>query len=238
MTSYFEFAGRRSDEFGLVIEYVPHHTAAKRRVETVEIPGRNGLLLHDTGTYEHVTQTYEVWFHADRLPPAEAARQLKLWLLQGTGYQTLRDSYDPEVFRRAVFTGPMDLEILFRRYVRFELEFDCMPQRFLDAGAFPVQVQNGGILLNRYMPALPKLVVTGSGAGTVTVGEYAVGISDIPPGGITIDSDIQDAYSGMTNANGLISVPSGFPRLEGGANKIQWTGGVTAVQITPRWWTL
>lgn len=238
MDSYFDFAEQRSKDFGLVIEHVPHYEAAKRRVETCEIPGRHGLLYRDTGCFENVTQRYEVWFCAGSRPVAETVHRIAEWLLGGTGYQRLCDSYDPDVYRRAVFAGPMDVESVFRRFVRVTLEFDCLPQRWLTAGEEEQSITSGSVLTNPGMPARPEIIISGSGAGQIDIGNYSVSISSIPSGGLVIDCDLQDAWSWQKNANGLLTLSNGFPVLEPGDNTIGYSGGVTDMSIIPRWWTL
>ena len=57
-------------------------------------------------------------------------------------------------------------------------------------------------------------------------------------GGLTIDSDTQNAYDGTTNKNSIITVSGGFPVLATGETIVSFSGGITAVQITPRWWRL
>ena len=85
-------------------------------------------------------------------------------------------------------------------------------------------------------PALPLIEVTGSGDITLTVGDVDVEITGLE-NKITLDSETQNAYNGTTNLNGIINAPD-FPVLREGVNNISWTGTVTSVQITPRWWTL
>ncbi len=56
---------------------------------------------------------------------------------------------------------------------------------------------------------------------------------------ISIDCDLQDAYSGTTNKNSDIILNGGeFPKLDPGENQISFSGGITSVEITPRWWTI
>ena len=78
--------------------------------------------------------------------------------------------------------------------------------------------------------------MTGSGKGTVTVGGRTVTLSKITSGMI-LDSLTQNAYLGSSNLNGDISAAE-FPVLLPGESAISFTGGVTALDIVPRWWTL
>ena len=94
------------------------------------------------------------------------------------------------------------------------------------------------MLHNTGMEALPLLQVTGSGAGVLSVGDITVNISNIGDT-LTIDSATQDAYSGTVNKNSVVTLVNGrFPSLPQGDTAITWSGGITAVTCTPRWWTL
>lgn len=236
--SYFEFAGRRSSEFGLVIDQIPVHNIASRRVDEFEVPGRNGTLIQETGAYSNVEQVYSCWFRSRPNLPPEMVREIAAWLTGSRGYQTLRDSYDPGVFRMARFTSSIELTNWWFRRGRLELAFDCMPQRWLDEGQFPQIVGNGDFLVNRWQRALPLIQIVGSGGATLQVGDYTVTISSIPAAGLILDAEIQDAYNETGNRNSLVTLSNGFPALEQGPNLITWTGDITSVKITPRWWTL
>lgn len=233
--SFFEFNGQRSTDFGLTINEIPTHNIASRRVEEYEVPGRNGVLIQDSGAFSTVEQIYNCWFRS-KTPP-EYVREIASWLIGAKGFQILRDSYDPGVFRKARFSGQMQLENWMRRFGRLEVVFTCQPERWLDEGAVVQTLTNGDDVHNRWMRALPVIALTGNGAGVLNVGDYTVTLSNIP-GTMILDADTQNAYNTTGNLNSLVTLPGGFPTLEQGQNIITWSGGITSVKITPRWWTL
>lgn len=237
MRSAFYFKGKSSLEYGICVEKCPSFGAAQRVVEQIQIPGRNGALIVETGAYNNVLQSYEVWFKDRYLNATQAARELALWLLSGKGYFQLEDTYDPDIYRKAVFYGPLDVENWMLLRGRATLEFDCKPQRFFKSGDRPIKIQSGQTLYNSGMPALPLIQITGTGEGEIVIGGSTVEITDIP-GSITIDSDVQNAYNGLSNLNNNIIVTGGFPVLDTGENVVAFSGGITGVEITPRWWTL
>lgn len=55
---------------------------------------------------------------------------------------------------------------------------------------------------------------------------------------IVINSEIQDAYEGTINKNSYISLNNGFPKLGIGENEISFSGGITHIEMIPKWWTL
>ena len=75
----------------------------------------------------------------------------------------------------------------------------------------------------------------GSGSGTVTIGNTTVSLTDISEY-VMLDCDIQDAYKGVVNKNSTMT--GSFPKIEGGEQVVSFTGGITSLEITPRWWTL
>ena len=237
MGNYFFFNGARSIDKGLTIEYCPSVGTGQRVVEKISVPGRSGDLVIDTGAYGNYIQPYEIWFKDKLRGTTRAARDIAQWLLSGIGYMRLEDTYDPEVFRLAMFTGPFDVGNWMLTHGRATLEFDCQPQRWLKTGQLPVAVQSGQSLINTWQPAKPLIQVTGTGDGTLVVGGSTISISDMT-GAITLDSETEDAYSGTENLNNNVQVNGGYPILQNGETAVSFSGGITAVQITPRWWSL
>lgn len=237
--SYFYFAGQSCLDFGLHIEEHPHYTTAQRSVTTQQVPGRNGLLAFDTGAFGNGGVSYKVYVNATASNTMAAGREISTWLQGNTGYQRLEDAYDTEVYRMAIFTGPMDFSNFFQRYGKATLTFSCMPQRFFKSGESLLKLSNGVILRNYWMCAKPLIQVSGSGQGILYFNDYQVTISSIPSGGITLDCETENAYQGVDNLNGLISVSNeDFPRLVNGDTQIRWSGGITSVSMYPRWWAL
>lgn len=240
MKSYFIFGGAPSLNYGISVESYPDISFPERVLESYSVPGRNGNLIFDTGAYGNTTQIYSCWYKPlPGISSYDQIRELSKWLLSSAGYQRLEDTYTPDVYRMALYAGPADISTFFKKYGRIEIEFNCMPQRWLKAGEVPIDITSGMQLHNDGEPALPLIQVSGSGSGTVSIGNRTVSLSSIPAAGVIIDSDTQNIYSETQNYNSIASVTGGgFPILLPGLNNIQYSGGVTAVQITPRWWVL
>lgn len=232
------WAGKSSDDVHVIVERYPSITLAARKLETQAVPGRNGDLLFAQNAYQNYIQRYEIYVSAEcrRLP--RAMRDVAAWLCGPSGYQKLEDSYDVDTYRKAYFAGPLDVESVLHRFGRAGIEFSCQPQRFLRIGDEPIRAVNGQMLRNPTpFTALPRITVTGTGAGTLTVGDVTVTINGMPRGAVVFDSDTQNAYYGAYNLNSTISAPE-FPTLPAGETVVRWTGGIAGVEIIPRWWTL
>jgi phage-related protein len=78
----------------------------------------------------------------------------------------------------------------------------------------------------------PIITVTGTGEITLIVDMTIVELSDMN-GDITIDSVLQEAYSGVESMNNRMS--GDFPTLSPGNSTISWTGNVTYLTVTPNW---
>lgn len=237
MSSFLIFDGKNSLDYGVLIEKYPSRPYPERIYDSYTVPGRSGSLVYDTKAYNNVTQAYECYFKNGMASSYEMERYLTAWLLQPKGYRILEDSYDPEVFRKAIFAGPVDVSSFFAKYGRCTLEFNCQPQRWLKSGQNAINAGNGMQLWNDGETALPIIQVNGSGSGTIGIGSSTIQLSQIPER-LTIDAETQNIYAGLQNYNHIATITGGFPVLPNGQTGISFSAGVTSVSITPRWWIL
>lgn len=240
--SKFSFGGKSSEAFYLTVEKLPVITAPEKKYSTISVPGRNGELHIEENAFRDYIQPYECWFRGPDAKAPDVAHAIKEWLLGSRGVQILKDSYDPDHFRKATYLGPMDMERLLNEYGRCIIQFSCNPQSFLNIGEQKIGFTTAGTLRNPTpFTALPLITVYGSGAGVLNVGKQRVEIKELADV-ITLDCESMNAYrkigDGATqNMNNKISAPV-FPELTEGENIISWTGSVERIEIIPRWWTL
>ena len=241
MHNGFSFGDKATWDYGMHVEKYPRLGAPGRKQKTYSIPGRSGDLHVAEDAWENYPQAYEVYFRGS-LPSPEQAHAVKAWLFGCAGYRRLHDTYDPKYYRMAVCKGPMDIENILNKYGRCKVYFDCAPQSFLVDGDNPVQFEAAGQLYNgTSFEAKPIITAYGNAAGTVTVGTAVVEIKEISDP-IILDCEMMQAYSkpgdgAAVNRNRSISAPE-FPTLAPGANPVAFTGGITKLEIIPRWWTL
>lgn len=231
----FTLDGVNCRAYGIMVSGEKTFDAPERDIKSISVPGRNGDLTIDNGRFKNITVTYPAIIYGNF---ANNARQVRAWLCSVPGYRRLEDDYDTETFRMARF----DAGLGFKTWANnangeVKIQFDCMPQRFLKSGEATVtKTASGGYITNpTQFDALPLITVNGTGSGTVTVGSTRVSISDIGTS-VALDCEICRAYNGDTARDGTIT--GKFPALVPGRNTIRWTGGVTSVEITPRWWTV
>lgn len=241
MRNGFKFGEKGTWDFDMHVEKFPAQNVAARKTQTVEIPGRNGALHFLQDAFSNYTQAYHCYFHS-RLPAPAQAHAVKAWLMSSGAYQRLEDTYDPEHFRLAAFNGPLNIENILNKYGRCTVNFDCDPRSFLKSGESVLTFTAAGQLINpTAFTALPLITIYGTAAGTVTVGTATVTINSITDP-VILDCELQNAYSQLgegapENKNGSIkAIP--FPTLFPGSNPIAFSGGITKIEIIPRWWEL
>lgn len=228
------FDGRSSDDFAVYVEHYPPRPIPERKTERVSVPGRSGDIIYIQDAYKNVLQSYDIYISAERQRLSLAAMAVANWLC-APGYRRLEDSYDMEVYRLAMFTGGVSLANTLNMFGRATVTFDCMPQRWLKMGEYTRRFDAAGTLINPTgMTALPLITVRGKGAGTLIVGGKTLKLTDC--NGITLDCSTQNAYRGTSNLNNTVT--GSFPALGAGKSSISFSGGVTAVDIVPRWWSL
>lgn len=233
------YNGRSSKEIGLEVETFPSYQSPKRSYEKIHIPGRNGDLLIDNGSWENTERSYEVSIGSYRRRYYEMMNAVSEWLHSAISYVRLEDSYEPEYYRLAAYLEDVSMTNLFNRGGKATITFDCKPQRFLKLGDVPIILTEKSTTIQNPtgFASLPIITVYGTGSGVLVVGTYTVEISDIG-NQIIIDSEIQDAYWERTNKNSVITIRNGFPKLDTGLVTIGFSGGISQVEVIPKWFTL
>lgn len=234
LDEYFVFDGVNSHDVGLKLQSFMTFSSPTPIVETVSVRGRNGNLHFYNGSFENIQGNASCFALQESV--GQAIDQIKRWTVRSAGYKRLEASSEPNSYRMARVSSGPETELRVRLLAPFTLTFDCMPQKFLKSGENTITMTGSGVLYNDGFDALPLITVYGSGASTLNVSGTTVQIKSIN-GSLTLDSETQNAYKGTQNKNSTISAPK-FPILYSGDNEISWTGGITKIEITPRWWTL
>lgn len=233
MRNYFIFDGENSKDYGVYISGQGTFNAPERDYKTIAVPGRDGSLLGVDHRLENVELTYNAFIYANFKQNIAALRSM---LLSKTGYKRLTDTYHADEFRRAFYRGGLDVDVTPKNDAgEFDIEFECMPQRFLLSGESQLSIQSGGSITNPTLfPSKPLIDVTGY--GTLTINDQTITISNTFPA-ITIDCELQDCYYGLQNANRQVVIEGNtFPELRAGANNFAYDNTITGVTVTPRWW--
>lgn len=224
---WFHFKGKDSRDFGILISAAPEKVRAERRVEQVTIPGRNGDLTVDEGTYAPYVISVECSTRG-----SENLDEILAWL-NGAGDLILCTEPD-KVFRASIY-NKISVADMICLYNSFLLQFRVQPFKYSVNAAgdaleltAPTTIRNSGTVYSE-----PLITVYGSGDITLTING-----ADFPLYGvqesITIDSEMMEVFKGNANQNGKYGGAE-FPRFEVGKNEISWTGNVSKIKIQPRW---
>ena len=237
MRTCFTWNGKNSGDFGIYVQETPKLTRAARKMQVVDVEGRNGAIVFPQKAWNNVARSYAV-FSGEKTWDAERNFDAIIEWLSAEGYCRLEDDFEPDVFRMAYFAGSVDITNLFGETGQTTLDFNCKPQKFLKSGEKAISFSSGGGTLRNPtgFEAKPLITVYGSGSGTISIGGTSVSISSIGTS-VTLDCENMDAYKGSTNRNNTITA-STFPVLKPGDNAVTLTGGATSAVITPRFWRL
>lgn len=256
MPNSITWHGVNSNTLGLRVERFPNHDRPMQKVDRVSVPGRNGDLFFFQDAWNNYIQNYEIFAGSGNrgstaptftsimswlCPPKEAATIDDYIKLTTGGYKQLIDTYEPDTIRLAAYANPTEISDSWTRYGEAVLAFDCRPERFTaDAFTMITKTTTGGYVTNPTdRPAKPFIKVYGSGDGVLTVNGYQVSIAGMADY-LNIDCDGQNCFRQIAeNRNNLLTLANGFPVLgASGRSYISWTGGITKVEIYPRWWRL
>lgn len=231
----FYLDGIDANSVGIRLQAPVEFSKAVPVVESQAIPGRNGNLIFETGSYENRVGTASCFCLQKDVERAigSAGR----FLIGEKGYRRLETSDDPDHYWMARVENSPQISMRLRTLAPFDISFDCKPQRFVKSGETSVVFTSNGSISNQYgQTALPLITLYGNGTGTLTIGSCVVEVKSLD-GVLYLDSDTQNAYNNDGNQNMNINAPS-FPTFPGGETRIAFSGGVERVEIVPRWWEL
>lgn len=241
--NYFEYKGIRSTDLGLRIESKEVFSGPQYDLNFEEIPGRDGDLIRTNGRYPNVQVTYSVFLPAKSVLELSAKiAAVKAWLYTDLDrYHQLEDTYNPQFYRKAVFAGKLDIEDELNRIGVFTVSFSCLPFMYSLEDGTQTEYATGDTVNNPYpFPSKPYIKVYGSGNGTLTLQSAShneTWVFTALDEYLEIDSEQMNFYKDAEPLNDLVE-GSGFPVLYPGENAITLTGGITKIEIEPRWRTL
>lgn len=239
--NFVVFDGQNLSDFGLHVSGAGTYGSPERDVDEEEIPGRNGSLIFDNGRYKNADITYKVSILCETEDEyTRKMQELRSFLSSRIGYKRLEDTYRDGEYRLATFVDGLepDDEVMLRGS-EFDLKFNCKPQRFLKTGEYKLTFTGSGSIYNStYFNAKPLIRIYGT--GDVSIGSYDIQINtNSTVDYIDIDSDIMDCYCKTVNCNDLVVLSGNeFPVLIPGKNNIEFSGNITKIEITPRWYVL
>lgn len=209
---------------GVVIENIPTITKPKKRITTYTIPGRNGVLNVDEGTYDPISLTLNCHFQDGNANILE----LNNWL---DGFGKL--SLDGIKYYEGIINNNIPYEQI-TNFKKFQINFQLNPiqkkiiptTNVIDISEATNTIEVGGTT-NTY----PTITIEGEGQLIVRINEITFTL-DNADGEYILDSEAKEI---IHNNQSAMSIMSGdFPYLVPGDNEIfiSGTGTYTSMSIT------
>ena len=242
--NYFIYNGISSKDMGVRISSKNIFSAPKYDLAFQSIPGRDGDLISPNGRFPNVMVSYTCFIPAKSIAELSAkVTAIKGWLYtEPDRYHTLSDSYDTSFTRKAVFNNKLDISDELNRIGVFTVNFTCHPMRFsVDGAKKSTHTAKSFQLTNPYQfYSKPYIKITGSGTGTLTIQSASLNktwnfksISEY----IECDSELMNFYKATVLKNDTVTGDA-FPLLGPGKNTFTFSGGITKIEVIPRWCSL
>lgn len=231
------WAGKSSQDLGIVIEKAPTISRPARKFTTYTIPGRSGDIIEPQDAWSNYTQSYSIWAGGYTDGSAQLSMSaISAWLLSPKGYQRLEDNFEPDIYREAYFVGPIEAEDILSQVGKCEIQFNCKPQRYLKLGEKRKTYSSGDVIFNpTQFEAKPLITVYGSGNGSITINGSTLTITGMTDY-LNIDCETMDVYRQTSeNRNSLVS--GTFPTIAPESNTIVYNN-LSSVEIIPRYYSI
>src|SRR5690625_4399670 len=237
MKAYFEYKGISSLDMHLRILNEISFPSPEADIEFVEIIGKDGELAIDNERLKGVNFPIPVVLKTPSDKTVEqASTDISNWLKNDIGWYPLKFLGSSNYEYIAMCYEQFDIEETLKRFGKTVITFRLKPyKRFV--GEKPIVLFNGQTIVNKgTRVAKPLIRIEGHGDITLTNnGKDWLMLTGID-GHITVDSESMNVF--RDNAVQFTKMKSHlrplFPVLDVGNNKIEWTGNVTKIELTPR----
>lgn len=223
----YEFNGMDLASIGIIVDHVPNITKANKRISTYTVPGRNGFLAVDEGTYEPFVLTLQCHINTDDFDIDVVKDTLD-------GYGTL--SLDGEREYTAFVNNQIDFtKVAQMPFRRFALQFMVNPiaQSYEST---TVNITTSGQHINIFdanATMYPILTIEGDGDLAISINNQTFHLTASSSETYTLDCELKE----ITDSNGLNAsslMYGDFPSLIAGTNTVEYTGDVTSFTIEYR----
>lgn len=232
--AFIQYNEKKSIDFGLVLMNEVEHESTSNDIETIIVPGRDGVLLRDKKRLNPVEKAFPFLIRSD-VNLTKTQEDIADWLT-ASGYHELKLSWDNEYIYLATVLQGFSIQELLRAFGKLRVSFLVHPIKFLVSGIRELTLTKGQLLANEgRLVAKPIITLTGSGNCDLTINGRTTKLKNIQ-GSITLDMQKNVIYHGVLPAWDKVerSTHSQLPYLDKGNNTITWTGNFT-VKIRPYW---
>lgn len=227
----FNFGGKNSfSDYGIYVTSRPSIPSPKRKISSVNIPGRNSSLKFDENKYEDITITVKCSVKGTDY--YKKIDEISGWLF-GSGEDELIFSFDEGKKYIAQVVNSIEFSQVLRYVSEFVIVFNCQPFKY-DISNANVVITKPGVINNLgNIYSEPIIKVNGSGNIVLSINGEVINLYEVSEM-LIIDSVIENCYNEkLENRNYKMS--GEFPVLESGENNISWTGNISNLEVTPNW---
>lgn len=209
---------------GIINEKIPTITKGKKRIETYEVEGKNGLLMVDKGTYESFIVSLSCHFNENVFDIDE----IKSFL---DGYGKL--SIDGVREYEAVINNQIDFEEVLRSgFRKFPIQFLCNPiAHDIEPTSVEITESPTTFTINQTANTYPVLTIKGTGDVVIYFNNKAFYLYNLNSEyTYTLDCDAKEIIDQL-GRNCSNQMRYDFPYLKPGENTITYTGTITSFEI-------
>jgi len=237
MSAYFEYKGIKSTDMHLRILNEISFPSPEADVEFVEIMGKDGELAIDNERLKGVNFPIPVVLRTPSDKTVEEmATDISNWLKNDIGWYPLRFSGSPNYEYIAMCYEQFNIKETLKQFGKTVITFRLKPyKRFRDDES--IILSNGQTIVNKGT-RIAKPLIKIEGHGDITLknnGKDWLMLTGVD-GHITVDSESMNVF--RNNVVQFTKMKAHlkplFPLLSVGNNKIEWTGNVTKIELTPR----
>jgi phage-related protein len=213
-------------DLGLRITQPPVAPISRQIVNSIPVDGREGTLTILRG-WEDMRFIFRAALLGNDFH--RRFREILPSILQA---KTIYFSNDSDVFYNIKTANATPMEQKMVTLYEFTLSFTCSPFKYIRNVA-PITLTASGSVTNLgTVHSLPKITAFGTGSQTLTINGNGVTLN-ILQGSLTIDSELKTCHFGNVAQNNRMQ--GDFPIFEVGNNTVAFGGGITKLEIEPRW---
>ena len=225
--NYFIFNDINSKDLGLHIEELPIVPTSEEGIDVIEVEGRDGFLLKHNNHLKY--RTYDVDLILKDIKKIDLIKQH----LRGSGKLILSNNLTR--YYNVTIINKIDFERIFKNYNSCLISFIVQPFEYVIEYTTINVVDPTLIKNNTNATCKPILKIYGTSSGTVRIGNDVIQIKNIK-NYVELDYDLQECYRYddliLKNCNG--DVLANFKEIPIGDTEISFTGGITRIEINPR----
>lgn len=241
---YFQFRGRRSNEFRMRIRNEMDFVIPETSLDFLEVDGRSSDIIFDRGKYKDVEKTFPVRiYRAQNKTIAAQLRNIAGWLYLSREYTPLLFSEYNEYFYKVLGYSGTSGKDLKRDWLDIDFTFKCQPFVFRMDGEDEREILSGQSITNpEIFTSLPIIsfnkTTTTADSNVYINGQQFRIAKEAGTGIITMDCENGIAYKtgGVNVSKYCFLNTDGYNPiiLQPGKNEISFTN-INQFKIKPRW---